>query len=215
MENLIEATPSRGGGSNGRNKEMKRLPMFATLLLVLLPISGVALFVVTDEFKNHTEIVVSNQEIFLHVAPTLVKEKLDRAVDVGVSLAGKTLLRQSIEKGQWDDALKSVETVSKKFPYIDAVNYSHRGAKVDVAVSLQKENILIEVVDTGVGIPEEEQIITFTKFFRGSNRGPESAAGDGLGLYLARAYMELLGGKVWFESEEGKGTTFFISLPVA
>lgn len=97
----------------------------------------------------------------------------------------------------------------------NAVNYSRRGATVDVAASLQEKNILIEVADTGVGIPEEEQVTTFTKFFRGSNRGSEGAAGDGLGLYLAKEYIALLCGKVWFESEEGKGTTFFISLPVA
>lgn len=111
-----------GGGAVKEKNDMKRLPLFVTLLLVLLPISGVAIFVVTDEFKNHTEIVVSNQDMLAHIATTLVKEKLDHAVDVGVSLAGETLLRQSIKKGQWDDALKSVETVSKKFPYIDAVN---------------------------------------------------------------------------------------------
>lgn len=123
MNNTEEGTPIvGGGGSNGKNIEMKRLPLFVTLLLVLLPISGGALFVITDEFKNHTEIVVSNQEMLMHIASTLVKEKLDHAVDVGVSLAGKTMCRQSIEKGEWDEALKHIETVSKKFPFIDAVN---------------------------------------------------------------------------------------------
>lgn len=98
----------------------------------------------------------------------------------------------------------------------NAVAYSRPGSKVEVTASLQdQENkLLVEVSDTGVGIPEEEQPIIFTKFFRGSNRGKE-VVGDGLGLYLAKAYITLLGGKIWFKSEEGKGTTFFISLPIA
>lgn len=96
----------------------------------------------------------------------------------------------------------------------NAVNYSHRGAKVDIAMSLKEKNLLVEIVDTGVGITEEEQAIIFTKFFRGSNRGKENA-GDGLGLYLAKEYITLLGGKIWFESVEGKGTTFFVSIPIA
>lgn len=100
---------------------MKRLPLFATLLLVLLPISGGAIFVITDEFKNHTEIVVSNQKIFVNIAATLVKEELDHSVFVSTSLAGGTLFQESIEKGEWDYALKQVETVSKKFPHIDDV----------------------------------------------------------------------------------------------
>lgn len=97
----------------------------------------------------------------------------------------------------------------------NAVAYSRPGSKVEVTASLQdqEKKLLVEVSDTGVGIPEEEQPIIFTKFFRGSNRGKE-VVGDGLGLYLAKAYVILLGGKIWFESVEGKGTTFFISLPI-
>lgn len=95
----------------------------------------------------------------------------------------------------------------------NAVNYSHRGSKVDVLVTMQEKNLLIEVVDTGVGIPEQEQTIIFTKFFRASNHGSENP-GDGLGLYLAKEYTNLIGGKIWFESVEGEGTTFFISLPI-
>ncbi|KKT38165.1 MAG: Multi-sensor signal transduction histidine kinase [Parcubacteria group bacterium GW2011_GWA1_44_13] len=78
---------------------------------------------------------------------------------------------------------------------------------------LEEKGICIEVADHGFGIPEEEQVTVFTKFFRGSNRGKENV-GDGLGLYIAKAYITLLGGKIWFKSEEGKGTTFYITLPI-
>lgn len=95
----------------------------------------------------------------------------------------------------------------------NAVMYSRREANVTVKTTLKEKELLIEVADTGVGILEQEQVLIFTKFFRGSNRGSENI-GDGLGLYLAKAYTVLLGGKIWFESTEGKGTTFFISVPI-
>lgn len=96
----------------------------------------------------------------------------------------------------------------------NAITYGPHDATVQVATTLKEKELLIEVIDNGFGIPEEDQVTLFTKFFRGSNRGKENA-GDGLGLYIAKAYVALLGGKIWFESEEGKGTTFFVSLPIA
>lgn len=97
----------------------------------------------------------------------------------------------------------------------NAISYSPRGSRVEVVTTLQEQEkkLLIEVIDKGVGIPEEEQVLIFTKFFRGSNRGKD-VVGDGLGLYIAKAYMALLNGKMWFKSEEGKGTTFSILLPI-
>lgn len=95
----------------------------------------------------------------------------------------------------------------------NAVIYSRREANVAVKTTLKEKELIIEVADTGVGVLEQEQVLIFTKFFRGSNRGSENV-GDGLGLYLAKAYTVLLGGKIWFESVEGEGTTFFISVPI-
>ena len=54
----------------------------------------------------------------------------------------------------------------------------------------------------------------FEKFFRSANEARYRTDGIGLGLYLARAIVENLGGKLWFESEAGKGSTFFVSIPV-
>ncbi|MBI5153375.1 MAG: ATP-binding protein, partial [Parcubacteria group bacterium] len=81
------------------------------------------------------------------------------------------------------------------------------------ATTVKEKDLLIEIIDHGFGIPEEEQVLIFTKFFRASNHGKENV-GDGLGLYIAKAYITLLGGRIWFNSEEGKGTTFSITLPI-
>lgn len=95
----------------------------------------------------------------------------------------------------------------------NAILYNHKGEKAVVRISIQDGNLIFEVEDHGVGIPLEEQAIVFTKFFRGSNRGTR-VAGSGLGLYVAKEYIKLLDGKIWFNSEDGEGTTFFISIPV-
>lgn len=96
----------------------------------------------------------------------------------------------------------------------NAVVYSPAGSEVRVDIIVKEKDLIVEVVDTGVGISEEDQPVIFTKFFRASSR-PKNVAGAGLGLYIAREYIKVLGGKIWFESVEGKGTTFFISLPIA
>lgn len=86
--------------------------------------------------------------------------------------------------------------------------------RVEIKVRRQNDDMLIEVTDDGIGIPEEHRPLLFTKFFRGSNFDTTAIPGAGLGLYIAKSYLTLLGGKIWFESAEGKGTTFFVSLPI-
>ena len=73
----------------------------------------------------------------------------------------------------------------------------------------------ISVADTGLGIPIEDQDKLFERFYRAANSGKSGARGTGLGLYIAKSLVELHGGQIWFESEENKGTTFYVTLPVA
>ena len=94
----------------------------------------------------------------------------------------------------------------------NAIYYSRSGGEVRINVRLQENNVLFEIVDSGIGIPEIQQALVFVKFFRGSNIPPE-VIGAGLGLYLAREYVNLLKGNIWFKSEENKGTVFSIFIP--
>lgn len=95
----------------------------------------------------------------------------------------------------------------------NAITYSKPNTEVIVESNFHEKEIIIEVVDTGTGIPEEQQPLIFTKFFRGSNSG-KKGAGSGLGLFLAKESIRLIGGKIWFTSREEGGTTFYISLPI-
>lgn len=89
--------------------------------------------------------------------------------------------------------------------------------KGDVLVSLEKDgkNLRFSIRDTGVGIPKKDQKYIFQKFFRSENAMRHQTQGSGLGLYIAKSIIEKSKGKIWFESQEGKGTMFCFLLPVA
>jgi PAS domain S-box-containing protein len=96
----------------------------------------------------------------------------------------------------------------------NALRYSLPGGKVTVSLKYVKNEIEFSVKDTGVGISMDQQERIFTKFFRGANAIKMATEGSGLGLFIVKNIIDAHGGKIWFESEEGKGTTFYFSLPV-
>ena len=67
--------------------------------------------------------------------------------------------------------------------------------------------------DTGVGIRSEKKEFIFERFRQGSESLTRNYEGAGLGLSISKAYVEMLGGKIWVESEEGKGSTFYFTIP--
>jgi signal transduction histidine kinase len=73
----------------------------------------------------------------------------------------------------------------------------------------------VEVADTGYGMSKADQKKIFTKFFRAKTPGTESVDGTGLGLFITKTLVEKMNGRISFESEEGTGTTFKFSLPLA
>lgn len=99
----------------------------------------------------------------------------------------------------------------------NAVKYTpeQRDVSMSIAMSQDKTRFSISVSDTGYGIPKEDQSRIFTKLFRASNIREKETDGTGLGLYIVKSIVEHSGGTVTFESEEGKGTTFTIELPVS
>ena len=101
--------------------------------------------------------------------------------------------------------------------FIDnALQYTKKGGKVTVSVKKNPKKKEIEVVvkDTGIGIPDTQQQRVFDRFFRATNAKEKKDRGTGLGVYLAKNIIEAHKGRVWFESKEGKGSTFGFSLPI-
>jgi len=88
--------------------------------------------------------------------------------------------------------------------------------KGEVKISAQDEGKFIKVAikDSGVGIPQPQQKYIFQKFFRSDNTMKHQTIGTGLGLFIAKAVVEESNGKIWFESKENQGTTFYFTLPI-
>lgn len=97
----------------------------------------------------------------------------------------------------------------------NAVRYTSAGGKVTISLKYDKNKREIEfsIKDTGVGIPKAQQGRIFTKFFRAVNVIRMETEGTGLGLFITKNIIEAHGGRIWYESEEGKGTTFYFTLP--
>lgn len=94
----------------------------------------------------------------------------------------------------------------------NASRFSPPGGRIRVGARNEGVEVIVSVSDDGPGIPLEEQERIFERFYQGSGRG-SGRSGTGVGLSIARSYTELHGGRIWVESEPGKGSTFFFTLP--
>jgi signal transduction histidine kinase len=101
----------------------------------------------------------------------------------------------------------------------NAVKYTPQNGRITITIIGDRltgpiPELEVTVADTGIGIPAAEQSKLFKQFARASNAVALAPRGSGLGLYIVKDIVEGQGGKIWFESEEGKGTTFHITIPV-
>jgi len=98
---------------------------------------------------------------------------------------------------------------------INATHFTEKG-EISLNVKRSGEFIQFEIKDTGKGIPKNYQKNIFSKFYQAeSDANTVSAShGSGLGLSISKGLVELMGGKIWFESQEGKGTTFYFTMPI-
>lgn len=96
----------------------------------------------------------------------------------------------------------------------NAIRYTPKGGGVDIFLEKLGPEVRFAIKDTGVGIPKHQTSRLFTKFFRGDNVIRMQTEGTGLGLYIVKNIIAKHGGKIWTESEEKKGTTFYFTIPI-
>jgi PAS domain S-box-containing protein len=96
----------------------------------------------------------------------------------------------------------------------NAIKYTKKGGKVIISLRKINNKIEFKIEDNGVGIPKDQQERVFTKFFRGANIVKLETSGTGLGLFIAKNIIKAHQGKIWFESEENKGSKFYFTLPI-
>jgi PAS domain S-box-containing protein len=96
----------------------------------------------------------------------------------------------------------------------NACKYTPSGGRVDVLLRNGGNRLRVDVHDTGVGIREDARRHIFTPFFRADNPLRDEVGGTGLGLSITKKLVELHGGEIWFDTDEGSGTTFSFTLPL-
>lgn len=157
------------------------------------------------------------------IAVTLKSLKLDRILDevvneLSLMADSKNIVLTLVVRGKASTTIKTDSLIVKEVVtnlVSNAIKYTPEGGTVTIAIKPRLENIVVEVSDSGWGIPKAAQDQIFSKFFRAQNIVERETTGTGLGLYLVKGLLEALEGKIWFKSEEGAGTSFFFSLPRA
>lgn len=109
-----------------------------------------------------------------------------------------------------DDA-KFMQVINNLFS--NSIKFTTDGGEITLTVADQTRQVLITVQDNGIGIPEHLQEGLFEKYPNARRKGLKGEPSTGLGMSIIRQIVEWHGGSVWFESEENKGSTFFIQLP--
>lgn len=96
----------------------------------------------------------------------------------------------------------------------NALRYlNSENGQIDISFKKERRGYLLAVRDNGIGIPMNAQAHIFERFYRAKNATNADGEGTGLGLYLVKLFTDAAGGKIWLESQEGKGTTFYVLFP--
>lgn len=119
---------------------------------------------------------------------------------------GKTIPKLMVDEGK-------IRQVVMNF-LDNSLYYSHADTAIVVRLKAKDGQLELTVKDTGIGVPEKEQMHLFTKFYRASNARRQRPDGTGVGLFLAKKVITAHGGRILFRSEEGKGSTFGFVLPI-
>ena len=130
----------------------------------------------------------------------------EKGIKINIKMDRDSLPTLSIDEGEMRIVMQNLLD--------NAIIYSKEKSRVDVSIKKDGDGIIFSVQDYGIGIPEGEKKNIFTKFFRTTNAIKHFANGSGLGLTIVKKTVDKYGGKIWFESEEDKGTTFYVSLPI-
>ena len=182
--------------------------------------SGVRMLNIISEIIDISKIESGQMEVFLHEVD--INEKLKDVYKLLKPEADSKKLDLSFKNNIPDEKAIAL-TDRNKFDSIltnlvrNAIKYTDKGSiefGCEIAETSHDTSLLqFYVKDTGIGIPKNRQSAIFERFIQADIRDIEARQGAGLGLSISKAFVEMLGGKIWVESEEGVGSTFYFTLP--
>lgn len=168
------------------------------------------------------EILRANHEEAISPSTNLVKVNIVELVEKTMYEVGRDASIRNITFTVSNKAEQSLQVLADphKLMYVfenlflNAVKYTPQGGAVSVVIEKNDTEVLVSVIDNGIGIPEEDKPHIFQKFYRASNAKMVENEGTGLGLFIAKQIVEKSKGHLSFESVENKGSTFLLSFPV-
>jgi PAS domain S-box-containing protein len=140
------------------------------------------------------------------VITDLTPEAQEKGITISFTDSTERLPQVIIDKERFHEVVENLVS--------NAVKYNQRGGTVGVGLASSDGTAVITVKDTGIGIPQVDQARIYDKFFRAENAAKTDTEGTGLGLFVTKAYVETWGGTITFNSKEGQGTTFTVTLPL-
>lgn len=146
-----------------------------------------------------------------------VVENVVKRFELPAHEKGQSLEWSSDPQGGESLVWATVESLDRIFNNLvsNAIRYTPQGGKIRVALHRTAKDVVVEVADTGIGIPEEAMAHLFEEFFRAPNARAVEREGTGLGLSIVRETVNNLGGQVSVQSQVGVGTCFTVTLPLA
>ncbi|MDP3989437.1 MAG: ATP-binding protein [bacterium] len=139
----------------------------------------------------------------------IIHNLLPKAQQRGITLSLKTKGDMPLLRLDRDNMQQAIENLID-----NALNYTNEGGSVTVLVCVIDTNVVIQIVDTGIGVSKEDQQKLFTKFFRSRQAQKQHNEGSGLGLYIAKHIIGEHRGTLMVDSKEGEGSTFTVKLPI-
>lgn len=149
--------------------------------------------------SNVNEIVMEAYKFFMPEA---------ESKGINLSFITSLLPEEAVLKTDRDKLFATLSNLIK-----NSLKFTFSGS-IDFGYQKKDEFLEFYVKDTGIGIPEEKQVSVFERFIQADMSNTRISEGTGLGLSISKAYVEMLGGKIWLESEVGKGTSFYFTIPL-
>lgn len=171
------------------------------------------IFQLLDNLLKWAKNRLNKQSIFKQ--PTDINSIINSTVEMYIPVAGQksiTISTLDMDKELMGDVdIDMLKTIIRNL-VSNAIKFTFEGGTVIISTTTEKDEVIISVKDSGKGIKKEDQIKLLKADTHFTSYGTKNEKGSGLGLMLCKDFVEAHGGKLWFESEEGKGTTFKFTL---
>ena len=182
----------------------------------------------SEEVDRLSSLIGDMRDLFLIETKLAEKEveledfPIDKAITAAIGGLKKTLSAEAVDtrviftKNTGLHVLADFEKTKRIFFILikNGLQYSPPESPVEVSLSSASDSIDVTIKDRGIGIQESMKPMVFSKYFREDNDITRNFTGNGLGLFIAKSYIDLMKGTIYFDSKQGEGTSFHVSLPL-